>query len=473
MISQPIDPVCEGYERRYLGGLADAILRGKNQPVASALMEAVDENWFQDRFHQAIFGSLFHNAFKAFDPGIRVIDLGIADFAEEQIGEKGWARDLIRKCGDAAGIFIPQEFIEKELPLWWERQKRGKLQRCTASVDQLLTTSAWTRTSIPKTKDQLIRAMEICDELPLYQRPDEDSVLAHWKKFQEPLPLDASIKTGIGWLDRSLGGGLSGPGAADKGKLIVLCGRPGHGKTQIALNLALRVCMTGFKVGMWSFEMNRQQVSMRLIAALDFFLRQQEGRRVGRPLTYQSIKDRSYMNDTELHQRYLSREPQIQVLNNNFQVMQNGAGTAIEICNGMRLYARTNPDCRLFVIDHLGLLDLGGDRYTGLGDATTNIAKTAHELGIDCLLLAQVNRGVTQREDKMPKASDLRESGRIEEDADVIIGLNAPARDSGDPNDHSLQLAILKNRQQGDLFRFEAYMQGDCCAVYEQLPEAG
>ena len=138
----------------------------------------------------------------------------------------------------------------------------------------------------------------------------------------------------------------------------------------------------------------------------------------------------------------------------------------------MRVFSRANPDCRLFVIDHLGLLNVGTNpnRASAIGDATRLLKTTANELGIDVLLLCQVNRGLESREDKMPELADLRDSGRIEEDADVVVGLMRPIHlQPFRRTRNDLRIGILKNRQ-GALGAFRVWLINlDGCAIYEAL----
>ena len=456
-------------EQRYIGGVFDALFAKKNLELTTRLLTGIDETWFQDEHHKALFLAAFEFATLAHDPQARVTVTGVLDAAEEAMGETGWSRDVFQRCSEAAGIFHVQQYLEEEAPLWWEKQKRKKLQELIAKADQLMNVPPG-RETMGGIRDYLANAINAVDQEPTCNSTEANPMMDVYEKFKNPLPKGALIPTGMRLMDQILGGGLSGPGAPNGGKLIIITARPGVGKTQLCLNLGMRVAQQGYKVAMWSMEMQPDQIFARLFCALDFHKCRAEGRTIGGKMTFGIVAEGRLHQHPEMLARYKANESATQALADSFKVVPGEVHTAKAICNTMKLFARANPDTRLFIIDHLGLLDYEGaaNRAVAVGDATRAIKTTANDLGIDVVLLAQLNRGLEQRSDKMPELADLRDSGRIEEDADVVVGLMRPIQydPSADAND--MQIGILKNRQ-GAAGRFGVCVDNDACAIYEAL----
>ena len=453
-------------EQRFIGAVFDALFLKKNLALTTRLLIGIDETWFNDPQHRHLFLAVFEAATLAYDPENRVTATGVLDAAEKASGATGWARDVFSQCSERAGVFEPSKYLQEEAPLWWEKLKRKKLQTRLSRADQLLGLPPNLNT-MQDVRDYLSAAIEIVDQEPTCSSPAANPMMESYRKFLEPLPADALIPTGMTGMDHILGGGLSGPGAPAGGKLIIITARPGMGKTQVAINLAMRTALQGYKTVMWSMEMQPEQIHARLFCALDFMECHKAGRTIGGKMTYSVVSSGQLSDFPQIKSRYVANEPQTQALADTFTVIP-GTHTAKGITNTMRLFARDNPDTRLFVIDHLGLLDTGSNpnKAQTIGEATRLIKTTANELGIDVLLLSQLNRSLEQRQEKMPTLADLRDSGRIEEDADVVCGLLRPHYYDPEADPNELRVGILKNRQgrQGD---FNVCIDNDACAIYE------
>ena len=455
-------------EQRYIGGLYEFLFSKRNFEETTRLLTGIDETWFKDDDHRALFLAAFQLATQALDPKMRVTVTGCLDQAEEIRGETGWSRDTFAKCSEACGVFSVDEFLLEEAPLWWEKLKKPKVQELMAKADQLCSLPP-RRDTTPAVRDYLSSAIDALNEEPTCNAPEVDPLMDSYRRFMQPLPEESVIPTGLRVMDGLLQGGLSGPGAPSGGKLIVVCARPGMGKTQVVLNLGMRVALAGYKVVLWSMEMQAAQIHARLFCALDFFNAMNSSGGHGPAMTYSMVSRGMLSAHPEVMARYREMEPQAQALGDSFKVLK-GTHTADAICNTMRLFARANPDTRLFIVDHLGLLDTGNNmnKAIAVGEATRKMKTTATELGIDVLLCSQLNRGLEQRTDKMPTLADLRDSGRIEEDADVVFGLLRPNAYDPEHDPHDLQIGNLKNRQAGRTGNFPARINNDCCAVFEQ-----
>lgn len=225
-------------------------------------------------------------------------------------------------------------------------------------------------------------------------------------------------------VDRILGGGLR------PGRLIVLAGRPGMGKTILECAMARRIARKGYGVDVYSLEIGRDEMSARLMAnAL--------GASVN-PLDYRDILNGA-VHDGDLHR--------LRELADRFAAMPLtiDATPGLKIAqiegrskrNAQRL-EREGRRLSVVFIDYLGLVG-ASDRYKGrkvdeLGEVVLGAKNMAKRLGVCVVMLAQLNRSVESRDNKHPLMSDLRDSGNIEEHADAVGLLYRPAYyDAKDP----------------------------------------
>jgi replicative DNA helicase len=226
----------------------------------------------------------------------------------------------------------------------------------------------------------------------------------------------SGLATGLKDLDTKMGG-------LQKSDLIILAGRPGMGKTALATNVAYNVARAwrgevradghietanGGIVGFFSLEMSAEQLATRIIA-------EQTGipsstiRRGGiQELDFEKIRDVA-----------------IELQHLNFFIDETGGLTVAQLAARARRLKR-QKGLDLLVIDYIQLLQgstrraLEG-RVQEVTEITTSLKALAKELNVPVLALSQLSRQVENREDKRPQLSDLRESGSIEQDADVVL----------------------------------------------------
>ena len=210
------------------------------------------------------------------------------------------------------------------------------------------------------------------------------------------------VRTGFYDLDRMTAG-------LQKGDLIVLAARPSMGKTAFALNIAEHVAVQeGLPVLMFSMEMGASQLALRMVGSLGRI--DQQGLRTGR------LKNDEWERLTEA----VERLGQVQMY-----IDETPALTSAELRARARRMARQFGTLGLIVIDYLQLMSgsSSGDenRATEIGEISRGLKALAKELQCPVIALSQLNRSVESRNDKRPMMSDLRESGAIEQDADVIM----------------------------------------------------
>lgn len=235
------------------------------------------------------------------------------------------------------------------------------------------------------------------------------------------------ISTGIDALDELLDGGLQ------SGSLVIVGARPSHGKTALALQLAAEIS-TSHCVGFVSLEMPRSDLYDRLIAALG----RESVSRLKRP-----ARGLEWGRVTAAVQRLQDRR--LHVIDR--------AGLNIRQVRSLARSLRRRRGLDVLVVDYLGLmpgLDPRQPRTYQLGEISSGLKSLAKELGIAVIGLAQVNRGVADRADQTPMLSDLRDSGSLEQDADVVALLHRPEAAKPDLGDDFAGYALLrvaKNRQ--------------------------
>ena len=223
-------------------------------------------------------------------------------------------------------------------------------------------------------------------------------------------------------------------------ELIILAARPAVGKTAFALNIASHVAMTQDKtVALFNLEMNAEQLAMRILSSL--------GEVDGFKLRTGKLLNQDWKR---------LNEAAAQLSSSNL-VIEDSAGITIgELRAKCRRLASSEKGLALIVIDYLQLLsggkNYGANRQQEVSDISRSLKTLALELGVPILALSQLSRGVDQREDKRPVLSDLRDSGSIEQDADIVTFLyrddyyRGGEKSDNDDNNSIIEVNIAKHR---------------------------
>jgi replicative DNA helicase len=211
------------------------------------------------------------------------------------------------------------------------------------------------------------------------------------------------VRTGFYDLDRLTAG-------LQAGDLIVLAARPSMGKTALALNIGEHVAVKeGLPVVVFSMEMGASQLALRMVGSL--------GRIDQNHLRTGALRDDEWGRLSEAVEK-LGKV--------SLFIDESGSLTPTELRARARRQARQCGQLGLIVVDYLQLMT-GSDgtseenRATVLGEISRGLKSLAKELKCPVIALSQLNRSVESRTDKRPMMSDLRESGAIEQDADVIM----------------------------------------------------
>ena len=224
-------------------------------------------------------------------------------------------------------------------------------------------------------------------------------IKADMKKASENGAKILGQSSGLDALDNILG-------AFEDGDLIIIAARPSMGKTSIISTIATQALKEKNGVLIESLEMPRKKIVSRLIASMS-----------GESLTDLKkglVKDINKFNQA------------IDFFENSDLIIHDKAyPTVLELQNRIKATLRRNPNIKNIFVDHTGKIQLLGKTREDIeiGHISAMLKKIARDYGIRVFLLQQLNRSLESRENKRPMLSDLKNSGNIEEDADIVLGL--------------------------------------------------
>ena len=259
------------------------------------------------------------------------------------------------------------------------------------------------------------------------------------------------VATGFNDLDTMTAG-------LQKGDLVIIAGRPSMGKTALALNIAACAATRNrISTGILSMEMSKEQIMFRLIGSM--------GRVNQQSLRTGSLSDADWQRITKA----------LDELNDAPLFIDDAPALKPTEVRARARRLKREHDLGLFVVDYLQLMQSEGsneNRTTEISRISQSLKSLARELNVPVIALSQLNRSVEQRTDKRPMMSDLRESGAIEQDADVIIFIyREEFYDKETPKKGLAEIIIRKQRNgdtgtvklifKGEFTRFENYIRED------------
>lgn len=244
------------------------------------------------------------------------------------------------------------------------------------------------------------------------------------------------IPTGFTDLDRMTNG-------LQKGEVFVIAARPSMGKTSLGLNIAEHVtCDVKLPVGVFSMEMTADSLTDRLIAS------------------------RARVNLRNIRDGFLAERdfPKLssaagRIANSTIYIDDTSSLSILQLRAKARRYCQ-QYGIKLFVIDYLQLMNGSGggrrleNRQQEIADISSGIKSLSKELGVPIILLSQLNRELDKEKNRKPRLSDLRESGAIEQDADIVGLLYKPKADREEDRDAcpvNLLIAKQRNGPTGDV----------------------
>lgn len=232
-----------------------------------------------------------------------------------------------------------------------------------------------------------------------------------------------------------------------KGDMVVIAGRPSMGKTTFAMNIAEHASIKGDKpVIVFSMEMPAEQLTMRMMSSLGRIdqhrvrtgkLRDDDWPRISSAVSILS-EAKMYIDDTP-------------------------ALTPMEMRARARRVSRAHDGLGLIVIDYLQLMRVAGNkenRTNEISEISRSLKALAKELSVPVIALSQLNRGLESRTDKRPVMSDLRESGAIEQDADLIAFIYRDEVYHEDSQEKGIAEIIIRKQRNGPIGDFRLTFLG-------------
>ncbi|WP_298924442.1 replicative DNA helicase [uncultured Ramlibacter sp.] len=240
------------------------------------------------------------------------------------------------------------------------------------------------------------------------------------------------VPTGFYDLDRMTSG-------FQAGDMIVLAARPSMGKTALAINIAEHVALNEeLPVAVFSMEMGASQLAVRIVGSI--------GRIDQSHLRTGKLTDDEWPRLTEAIEK---------LRNVSLHIDETPGLTVSELrANSRRLARQCGGKLGLIVVDYLQLMSVSGgmadeNRATAVGEISRGLKMLAKELGCPVIALSQLSRGVEARTDKRPMMSDLRESGAIEQDADVIMFIYRDDYYNKDSKEPGVAEVIISKQRNG------------------------
>ncbi len=240
------------------------------------------------------------------------------------------------------------------------------------------------------------------------------------------------IPTGFYDLDRMTSG-------LQAGDLIIVAARPSMGKTSLAINIAEHVALNEeLPVAVFSMEMGASQLAVRIVGSI--------GRIDQTHLRTGKLTDEEWPRLTEAIEK---------LRNVSLHIDETPGLTVSELrANARRLARQCGGKLGLIVVDYLQLMSVSSsmndeNRATAVGEISRGLKMLAKELGCPVMALSQLSRGVESRTDKRPLMSDLRESGAIEQDADVIMFIYRDDYYNKDSKEPGVAEVIISKQRNG------------------------
>ena len=240
--------------------------------------------------------------------------------------------------------------------------------------------------------------------------------------------------------------------------LVVLAARPAMGKTTFALNIAEYAALKSKKaVAVFSMEMSAEQLAMRLISSL--------GRVNAKRLKTGDLEDEDWSRVTGA----------ITQLNGIKIFIDDTPGLAPEVLRAKARRLKRENDLGLIVIDYLQLMQVPGNnenRATEISEISRSLKALAKEINVPVIALSQLNRSLESRNDKRPVMADLRESGAIEQDADMILFIYRDEYYNPESPDKGLAEVIIGKHRHGPTGMVKLVFNGQFTRFDNHAPDS-
>jgi len=390
---------------------AEAVLLGAIMQHNSKVY-LISDKLAPDDFAEAIHGRIYHAVLELLASGKSASPITMAPLFQndEAMRQLGGPAYLAKLTGSGMAAMVPvEEFADQILDLAARRRLIDALDVTTNEAADCSTPLA---EIIDRSDAALVAAIE---RRETWAQPTAGEAVAQAIARIEAIKANdgkVGVTTGISELDDLLGG-------FEPGQLVIVAARPGMGKTAVACSAARGMAKQGEGVLFVSLEMKADELGMRIASDHCF--------QNGRGVPFNAIVNARITDD---QMRALIRaENEIRTYPLN--IIDAGSVTMSRLALGVRRNKRRmaakGHELKVVIIDYLQLLQTdqrSKSVYEAVSEISRGLKALAKDAGVAIVALAQLNRGVEGRENKIPVLSDLRDSGQIEQDADAIIFLH-------------------------------------------------
>lgn len=341
----------------------------------------------------------------------------------EIVRERSTLRKLVTVADEiSAAAFNPQG-----------KEARQILDEAESRVFQIAQEGARGSQGFLEIQPLLSQVVERIDEL--YHREGDSEV--------------TGVPTGFSDLDKMTSG-------LQPGDLVIVAGRPSMGKTSFSMNVGEHVAIEqGLPVAVFSMEMGAVQLAMRMVGSVGML--DQHRMRTGKLTNEDWPRLTKAVQQVQEAQIYIDETPGL---------------SSMEVRARARRLARQCGQLGLIIIDYLQLMSSSGgeNRATEISEISRSLKGLAKELNCPLIALSQLNRSLEQRPNKRPIMSDLRESGAIEQDADLILFIYRDEVYNADSPDKGTAEIIIGKQRNGPIGTVRLTFQGASTRFLNYLP---
>ena len=389
-------------------------------------LELLDGSEFYLDKHSKIFECI-----KTLESNGKVVDLTtVADELNnrnwlKQIGDIEYLTEIIESVPSAANI---DEYIKIV-------EDKAILRRLIDEATSIITNSYNTSNNIGEVIEEAEKKIfEVSKSLRSTEFKSIQDVLYKTQADLEKLSQNkgdiTGIPTGFYELDKLTSG-------FHPHELIIIAARPGMGKTAIALNIVTNIAINSKKtVALFNMEMGAEQLATRMLSSV--------GQIEGSKLKTGNLEHSDWKRVNEAISR---------LSGTNIYIDDTAGNTVGEIRSKCRKLSTSPCGLDIVVIDYLTLIQgtskSGANRQQEVADISRALKTMAMELNVPVIALSQLSRGIEKRDDKKPMLSDLRESGAIEQDADIVAFLHCTDEEREKQN--SMMEFVIRKHRNGPL----------------------
>lgn len=377
-------------EQSIIGGLL--LDRNAFDKIADVL---TDEDFFRDDHRR-----IFRHIAKQFGAGKPVDVITVAESIDdtneaEQTGGLAYLGDLAANTPGAANILRYAEIVREKSILRKIQEAACSMHASCASpngrtaVQIASDGESAIQTAIDRSGGDPVALVDVFGEAIAYV----DERCQRKGEF-------AGLRTGFDDFDQLTGG-------LEPGQLVIVAARPSVGKTIFAGNVADAVAQRGQSVLFFTLEMSAREIGARLLSARA------------------RVSVHAMRTGTNEKEHWERMTKQLSTAGKQRLFIDDKAAIGVGYVRAKARRIRRQKGLDLIIIDYLGLMKGQGDNRTQeIGSISRGLKALAKELGVPIMALAQLNRGVESRTDKRPMMSDLRDSGEVEQDADIVAMLH-------------------------------------------------